>query len=71
MVYVRQMYIDSDAGQAALQQVQEAIDESEINNVDEKGNINYKNKPLDDLVRPLLTSLKLEIHHMGYILGPG
>ncbi len=71
MVYVRQMYIDSEAGKAAFQQVQEAIDGAEVDNIDENGNINYKNKPLDDLVRPLLTSLKLEVRDMEYRIGPG
>ncbi|KAL4784376.1 hypothetical protein BJX76DRAFT_221117 [Aspergillus varians] len=64
MVFVRQMYIDSEAGQAALKQVQKVIDEAQIDKVDVNGNINYLNQPLDDLVRPLLTSLKLE--HYGY-----
>jgi hypothetical protein len=64
MVFVHQMYIDSKDGQAALKQVQDAMEGAEVDKIDENGNLVYLNKPLDDLVRPLLTSLKLE--HYGY-----
>jgi hypothetical protein len=71
MVFVHQMYIDSKDGQAALKQVQDAMEGAEVDKIDENGNLVYLNKPLDDLVRPLLTSLKLEVCDTGCILGHG
>lgn len=59
--FVRQMTIDSEAGQTSLSLVQEAIQNAEIEETEDNGNVNYKNRSLDESVGPLLKSLKLEV----------
>jgi hypothetical protein len=71
MVFIHQRDIDSEDGQAAFKQVQDAMEGAEVDKIEENGNILYKNKPLDDLVRPLLTSLKLEVCVTRSLLGRG
>jgi hypothetical protein len=58
---VRVINIESQDGQKSLEQLQNTISSAKIEKTEGNGNIQYSNESLDNLVFPLLRSLKLQV----------
>jgi hypothetical protein len=58
---VRVSNIESQDGQKSLEQLQNTINSAKVEKTEDNGNIQYSNESLDNLVFPLLRSLKLQV----------
>ncbi|WEW56865.1 hypothetical protein PRK78_002320 [Emydomyces testavorans] len=63
--FVQVSKIDSELGQESLERLQRSIEHADVEMIESHGNVQYKNRSLDNLVLPLLRSLKLQAIQHG------